>query len=372
VNSIGACNHCHASTDSPPVFLAGGQKFDLPGGNFVYAKNITPGGPTLSETDLINAFQNGTDPAKKTEALLVMPWLYYRWMTTSDIKAIYAYLQAIPAATNPVSADSKGSLATAPVPLPTSYSDGDTDPLRPPLPPDGSADPDNVLQGLAIQPLATPPGFGNAPPADGGSAASISDQHRFGRGSYLVNSIGACNACHTNPARVGATINTAAYLSGGQVFTVPPGIASTIHETRVMSQDLTGQNNGYYDPYSAFLSIFDQGIHSLDPQTEAVGWPMPWQAFANMIPDDQQAVYTYILNVPRRTGANDKKTVFNVEWCAATSDCTWNPGEKCNTATNECVGMSCAVDTDCYACQTCSSAHCAPPAASSTCLSQGI
>lgn len=365
VNAIGACNDCHASPSNP---FAGGRVFDLGGGNFVHARNITPGGPALTEADFVSALQNGTDPEKKTEALLVMPWLYYRWMTVSDLKAMYAYLQAIPPVTNLIAPDGKGSAATAPIPLPAAYADGDADPIRPDLPPDGSTDPDDVLRGLAIQPLVTPPGFGNSDPP----LAPVAEQALFGRGSYLVNAIAACSSCHTNPARIGGKINTAAYLSGGQVFKVPFATASSTHTTRTMSQNLTGATHGYYDSFSAFLAIFDQGIHSTDPQKQAVGWPMPWKTFRNMVPEDQEAIYTYILNVPRRTGANDKETTFNVEWCAKTPDCTWNAGETCSTLTNECIGQTCAADPDCYACQTCVSLKCAAPAMSSSCLANGI
>ncbi len=369
VNALGHCNDCHASTDAVPKPFAGGQQFNLGGGNFVIAKNITVGGPALTENDFINALQAGIDPAKKTEALLVMPWEYYRWMSVADIKAMYAYFQAIPSVVNPVGSDNKGTFATAPIPLSVTYNDGDTDDLRPDLPADGSTDPDNVLRGLAIQPLATPAGFGNN---TGTTSASVADQEHFGRGSYLVNSIAACSSCHTNPARAGAKVNTAMYLSGGQVNKILPPGAQASHTSRAMSQDLSGATHGYGDSFAAFMAIFDQGIHSLDAQKEAVAWPMPWQTFKNMVPEDQQAVYTYILNVPRRTGANDKQTTSNVEWCAGNSDCTWNTNQTCNVATNECVNMACAVDTDCSACQTCKSLKCAAPAVDSACLKNGI
>jgi hypothetical protein len=379
VNSIGHCNDCHHSPDNPPKYLAGGTKFDLGGGSFAYSRNITPGGAGLSEAQFIEALQTGKDFGNTGQVLVVMPWPYYRWAATSDLKAMYAYLQAIPAVTNAVAPDSKGSLGAAPVvPLPATYNEGDDDPTRPPIPPDGSADPDNVLRGLAIQPLATPPGFGNAPPGASGAPA-IDGQRLFGSGSYLVNSLGACNSCHTNPARLDFTgtsnylkINTAGYLAGGQVFSVPPPLQSGLHQVRSMSQDLTGASSGYYDPFSAYMSIMDQGIHSLDPQQEAVGFPMPWQAFSHLVSDDLVAIYTYFTNVPRRTGANDKKTTFNTEWCAADSDCKWFANEHCNTATSECVGAACSADTDCTTCQTCSSGKCAAPAASSTCLTQGL
>jgi hypothetical protein len=361
--------------------MGGGTKFDLGGGKAVFSRNLTPGGVQLTEAQFIEAIQTGKDFGNAGQVLVVMPWPYYRWATTSDLKAMYAYLQAIPAVSNAVDADNKGSLGTAPiVPLPATYNEGDDDPSRPPLPSDGSPDPDNVLRGLAIQPLATPPGFGNADPADGGTVASIADQQRFGAGSYLVNSLGACSACHTNPARLDFTgtsnylrINTAGYLAGGQVFQVPAGLQPVLHQVRNMSQDLTGETSGYYDSYAAFMAIMDQGVHSLDPQLESVGWPMPWHAFGNLVSEDLQAIYTYITNVPRRTGANDKATSFNAEWCASDSDCKWFPNEHCNTATSECVGASCGDDSDCTTCQTCSAQKaCVAPAADSTCLTQGL
>lgn len=380
VNTIGHCNDCHGSPDAPSMYLAGGAKFDLGGGNYAYARNLTPGGAGLTEAQFIEAIQTGKDFGNPGQVMVVMPWPYYRWSTKSDLKAMYAYLQAIPAMHNPIAADSKGSLGLAPiVPLPATYDEGDVDPNRSPIPPDGSADPNNVLRGFAIQPLATPPGFGSAPAADGGSIATLDDQERFASGSYLVNTLGACSSCHTNPSRRDFTggsnylkINTAGYMSGGQVFPVPSALRSVIRQTRTMSQDLTGANAGYYDPYSAYLSIMVQGIHSLDPQLEPVNSPMPWRAFSNLVGDDLAAIYTYFNGVPRRVGLNDKKTPFNAEYCATDADCTWFPGEHCDVAAAECVGTACTVASDCTNCQTCTTGKCAAPVASSTCVAQGI
>jgi hypothetical protein len=153
---------------------------------------------------------------------------------------------------------------------------------------------------------------------------------------------------------------------------VPAALQPTLHQVRNMSQNLSGANSGYADSYAAFMAIMNQGIHSLDPQQEAVGWPMPWHAFSHLVNDDLIAIYTYITNVPRRTGTNDKETSFNTEWCASDSDCTWFPNEHCNVATSECVGADCVANSDCTACQTCTAKKCAAPAASSTCLTQGL
>ncbi len=377
VNAVADCNSCHQSADAQPKYMAGGLKFDLPGGNFVYARNITPGGPQISEQQFIEAMQTGKDLGNAGQVLLVMPWPYYRWMSTADLKAIYAYLQAIPAVTNPVASPNKSTIASDPkqvVTLPTTYNEGDTDPLRVALPPDGASDPGNVLRGLAIEPLVTPPGFGNT----GGAVVSLQDQALFGTGSYLANSAGACSSCHTNPARdyaVGANylkVNTSQYLAGGRVFVVPTALQGVIHQTRNMSQNLTGTTNGYYDPFSAYMGIIDLGIHTLDPMQEEVGSPMPWRAFRNMVKEDQIALYTYFVNVPRRSGANDKKTTYNAEWCAKDGDCTWFANEKCNVAKSECEGAACAVASDCTNCQTCSSTKCVAADSNSSCVKNGI
>jgi hypothetical protein len=160
----------------------------------------------------------------------------------------------------------------------------------------------------------------------------------FGRGSYLVNAVAVCNSCHTNPSRTSdtMTIHTNAYLSGGRTFTVPPTVAPTLHQARTM----------------------------------ASGFAMPWATFRNILRDDLEAVYTYLSNVPVRTGANDKATQPVARWCAADGDC--RAAETCALATHECVGRICSGDADCGACQTCNAKSCAAPAPDSPCLTAGL
>jgi hypothetical protein len=91
-------------------YLAGGQCF----GPFM-ARNLTPdanGLPEgLTETEFIKVLRTGEDvhcekdPADpicqlgpSTPLLQVMPWPTYHSMTDNDLKAIYAYLSAVPAA----------------------------------------------------------------------------------------------------------------------------------------------------------------------------------------------------------------------------------------------------------------------------------
>src|SRR4051794_16948951 len=70
-----------------------------------------------------------------------------------------------------------------------------------------------IIRGFQIAPV--PLNLG------GRSAASV------GLGSYLVNSVGACNGCHTQPSTLDGgdpflgqpeRINTARYLAGGRAF----------------------------------------------------------------------------------------------------------------------------------------------------------
>ncbi len=117
VNAVGGCNDCHTSpsyaTGGNPFlgqpeqvnttnYLAGGQHF----GPFV-SRNITPdasGKPAgLTEDDFITVIRTGADMDNPGQLLQVMPWPTYRKMTDTDLKAIYAYLSAIPHADPPAS-----------------------------------------------------------------------------------------------------------------------------------------------------------------------------------------------------------------------------------------------------------------------------
>lgn len=109
VNTMG-CADCHSepvfAPDRDPFqgqrkridrssYLAGGRAF----GPFVSA-NLTPddrgrpGGMTFAQ--FRDAIRHGADPDDPDRILQVMPWPFYRDLTTSDLRAMYAYLKAIP------------------------------------------------------------------------------------------------------------------------------------------------------------------------------------------------------------------------------------------------------------------------------------
>jgi cytochrome c553 len=375
VNAVAGCGDCHDADgmSTSTTFLAGGTQFSVGGANSVSARNLTPDPTTglgLTQAQFITAIRTGMDfkespDGGSPEALLVMPWQTFRWMSTPDLEAIYAYLQAIPAVNNPIPPDTKP--ATPPVTFPTTYDEGavtrplpaETDAMGNPIP-----DPGFVGRGFAISPVAYSV-----------AGLPVLSQGEFGRGSYLVNAVGGCSDCHTNPAR-GASggITTAAYLSGGAVFAVPPPLQQPLGLVRSMSADLTGATNGSIATaligYPQFVGILTQGIHVEDPMPGPVAYPMPWPHLKYLTADDMASIFTFLTNIPHPSGTNDKATQSAARYCAKDSDC--RTGETCATATGECIGAPCMTAGDCDACQTCTTGACAAPAANAACLTSGL
>jgi hypothetical protein len=391
VNAIAGCGDCHSNPasgpESPTNLLGGGVPFALDAAtppHMVYTRNLTPDpthGLQLTEAEFIDTMRTGKDhTATANEALVVMPWLGFRWMSVSDLKAIYAYLKVIPPMTTANMADNKGPFASPPLPMPTTYNEGQASP-GPTLPPEADAmgnpipDPDHAVRGLFVQPFNSGGviGFGNA-----------NLEAAFGRGSYLVNAVALCYECHTNPFRdfnpsssTFLKINMAGYMAGGRVFGAPPGANALLHVNRSMSADLIGQTNGFFQgaDYALFDLLISDGAHVDDPNPMPLAWPMPWFRFRQMTLNDLTAVYTYVseiaANFPRTT-TNDKATQGAAYYCAANADCDTANGETCNTTAHECIGRNCAADHECPACDTCTGGHCAAPASNSSCLTNGI
>jgi hypothetical protein len=386
VNAVIDCSGCHNSPAGE--YLAGGAKltFDA-AGDYVYTRNLTPDSTGFHHTEdqFVETMQTGRDFHMGYNGgnglLLVMPWQNFRWMHESDLRAIYAYLKVIPPVAHQVMPDQKGPYETlTPIPLPQVFDRGEqmrtltpeTDFKGNPLP-----DPDGVLRGIEVNPLADPPNFLALDPAD---------QARFGRGSYLVNA-GVCNECHTNPPFNMTTdpfkITTAAFLSGGRVFQAP-SLGPINGQTRSMAADLLGAAHGFFNEpemsYPLFAGILANGEHIDDPMPTPLAWPMPWQHLRNMETEDLVSVYTYLRVLAAtepRTASDDKSTQGPAIYCDASHACP--NGHSCHmdaTFGNECVGNTCAGDDECGACQHCVSNACVAPssanAADQACVNEGI
>jgi cytochrome c2 len=111
-----ACSECHTQREKgeplPGMDLAGGFEFAFPDGTKVRSLNITPDKATgigsWTEEQFIRKFKSFSDSSfvahelKPGDFKTVMPWSYYGAMKEEDLKAIFAYLQTIPAVENKV------------------------------------------------------------------------------------------------------------------------------------------------------------------------------------------------------------------------------------------------------------------------------
>ena len=118
---------------------------------------------------------------------------------------------------------------------------------------------------------------------------------QVGLGSYLVNSVGGCNDCHTAPpytldpsAGLGAPkqINIACYLAGGQSF------------GPFVSRDITPWENGR--PAGLTFAQFEHVIRTgEDPDNPGqVLQVMPWPVYQGLTDNDLRAIYEYLSAIP--------------------------------------------------------------------------
>lgn len=360
VNGTADCNGCHGSAAG---FLAGGNPFFLDRArHVVWSRNLTPDantGLTLTEDQFVQTIRTGKDHLDQSRMLVVMPWLIYRWMSDEDLKAVYAYLRAVPPAQNAVPPDNKSDLPLPPaVPFPGKYTDGEIDRR---LPHDARSF--SPRRGLAIAPRAHPADLEDL---------EDDELRSYALGSYIANSMSACNECHTNPDRTpdSSKINTAAYLSGGTVFAVPPPLQPVLHQVRATSANLVGEQYGFFnepeDSYARFSAIIHTQSHADETPPRPLGFPMVLIAgnLSKVLDEDLRAIYAYVKGVPSVAGAADQPRQDYARYCQSSTDC--QAGESC--ASNECVGKACAADIDCDTCQTCAGGACAAPATNSACL----
>ncbi|MFI5309238.1 MAG: hypothetical protein ACHQ53_17915, partial [Polyangiales bacterium] len=365
VNAVAACATCHGEAGTTPGFLAG----TTAAGAF-NARNLTPDATTgmkLTEAQFIDVIRIGADFTCNSSGctatgftIAAMAWPDFRWASTDDLKAMYAYLKVIPAVSNAVANDT-GTHATATVPFPTNFVDGSEQ--RPlPLEVDSGGkpipDPDSIRRGMAIQPLAQV------------AANDASTDAHIGRGSYLVNSLGRCNGCHTNPARNGSAatspINTAAWLTGGKVSSFTTTAAS-LGVVRSMSTDLVGKTKGFFgettSDFSTLEGILQTGVHIDDALAPPLAAPMPWQHLRDLTAEDLESIFDYLAAVqgvqPSPLTA-DKATQDASYYCTDNTPCDTANGETCDLASasatfHECIGRACTLadNSECRTCQTC-------------------
>jgi hypothetical protein len=126
------------------------------------------------------------------------------------------------------------------------------------------------------------------------------DRDLVGLGSYIVNSQGGCQDCHTNPPYADGgnpflgqpkRVNQAGYMGGGAPF--GPDLFSAN-----LTPDAQGRPAGL--TLAEFVDVMRTGR---DPdQPSRLLQVMPWPVYQDMRYDDLKAIYTYLRAIPRIAG----------------------------------------------------------------------
>lgn len=128
------------------------------------------------------------------------------------------------------------------------------------------------------------------------------DPVQVGLGSYLVNSIGACSECHTNPPYAPGgnpfmgepkQVNTSNYLAGGQAF------------GPFLSRNITPSLDNGLPAGLTFAEFEDVMRHGTDFSCTPEDPPpcpllqvMPWPVYQYLSDTDLHAIYEYLSTIP--------------------------------------------------------------------------
>lgn len=111
-------------------------------------------------------------------------------------------------------------------------------------------------------------------------------------GSYLVNAVGGCNDCHTNPSYIDnpfigepGVVNTTNYLAGGRHF--GPFVSANI------TPDVNGKPAGL--TRDEFVALLRTGFDADESRYLQV---MPWPVYRSMTDQDLHAIYEYLSSIP--------------------------------------------------------------------------
>jgi hypothetical protein len=127
-----------------------------------------------------------------------------------------------------------------------------------------------------------------------------------GLGSYLVNAVGGCNDCHTNPPyKFGGDpslgqpkrVNRKHYLAGGTAFgpfvsrnLTPGGHPFLPEDGHTFAQFLDIIRNGTNDDFDPSMPVVPPNLPLLQV--------MPWPVYQNMTNRDLQAIYEFLRAIP--------------------------------------------------------------------------
>lgn len=297
VNGTSACNDCHTTAAG---YLAGGTEFPLPfpdvqGFTSIVSRNLTPDPETglqLTQDQFLEAIRTGKDFTDSSptnpQAMLVMPWHIFRFMSDDDLKAIFAFLKRIPPVRNAIRKTFIPPFPNPPVPFPPI---GGSDPINHPL---------NAARGFSILLF-----FSSGPQhqtfvtqfATAIRGLTTDQLAKIGRGSYLVNAVGVCNDCHTAPfgglIRGTFDVNTPAYLAGGNNLGQVLQLGFD-----VFSRNLTPDpDTGLFLTEEQFIQTLRFGADFRRPGASLRLVPHFPTGFHHTL-DDLKAIYAYLRTIP--------------------------------------------------------------------------
>ena len=133
------------------------------------------------------------------------------------------------------------------------------------------------------------------------------DRNQVGYGSYLVNAVGGCNDCHTNPSYTPdgdpfrgqpKKVNTAGFLAGGNAF----GPFTSRNLTPSVEGPVTGS-------LANFKRVIRTGVDlkQLHPQISPLLQVMPWPVYQDMEDRDLDAIFAYLSSIPCVEGGPGEK-----------------------------------------------------------------
>lgn len=250
----------HQALDKENGLLSGGRAFDLGPAGAVFTRNLTPDKATglgeWTDEQIKLAVRTGV---RKDGTLLfpVMPYHVYNTMADADLDAVIAYLRSV----KPVNHQ---------VPQRTVSVDG-------------------------LQPLTFKSGVVAPDPSN-----------KAARGSYIVNSVGACTDCHTPIDPQTGAPQMEKYLAGQQPYEGPWGI---VYGGNITPDKETGIGNWTEEEVkrAVVAGIGKDGRRLI---------LMPWHVYSAMTPEDADAVAYYLKNVlpavSNKIPAASLKEEFNI------------------------------------------------------------
>lgn len=115
LTTIASCGECHTWKENGKVIgqpLAGGMPFVMPDGSIVRSANLTPDKETglgnWEEESFVKLFKSLAKAGKKGKNLkpgelqTIMPWTMYGGMDSTDLQAIFKYLQSLEPVSNKI------------------------------------------------------------------------------------------------------------------------------------------------------------------------------------------------------------------------------------------------------------------------------